>query len=121
MNLPNGEAKVAQERKVSNPPWIITAQELQLELSKVVLVDVREPEEFNEARIDGCKLIPLGEISHRGPNELQSNDPIVLYCAHGVRSLNALMALKSVGFKNLRSLDGGISSWIEAGFSIKSS
>ena len=96
--------------------WLISPQQLQLELSKVVLVDVREPEEFAESHIEGCQLIPLGELTSRALRELHPDDDIVLYCAHGVRSLHALMALRQMGFEKLRSLDGGICAWQEQGY-----
>lgn len=99
--------------------WIITASQLKKELDsggKLVLVDVREPEEFEESRIEGCKLIPLGEITSRALRELDPEDNIVLYCAHGVRSMHALMALQQMGFDKLRSLQGGICEWQEQGY-----
>ena len=103
--------------------WSITASQLKQELEaaeaggpKLVLVDVREQEEYDESRIEGCKLIPLGEITSRALRELNPDDNIVLYCAHGVRSLHALMALQQMGFEKLRSLDGGICEWQEQGY-----
>jgi rhodanese-related sulfurtransferase len=96
--------------------YLISPEQLKLELGKVVLVDVREPEEFEESRIEGCTLIPLGEITSRALRELNPEDDIVLYCAHGVRSLHALMALRNLGFEKLRSLDGGICAWQELGY-----
>ncbi len=92
--------------------WIITAAELKGCVEKVKLVDVREPDEYEENRIDGCVLIPLGEIQQRA-GELNPEDEIVLYCAHGMRSLQALMALRMLGFEKLRSLEGGIHAWFE--------
>src|SRR4051794_1185274 len=100
----------------SQPDWIITALELKNSKDSFVLVDVREPEEFAEAHIKGCKLIPLGELSERASNELNPEDDIVVYCAHGIRSLQGVMALRMLGFQKLRSLDGGIESWINLGF-----
>ena len=100
---------------MTQPEWIITPQELKKCLGRVTLVDVREPEEHAESRIEGCKLIPLGELSTRGPRELNPEDDIVVYCAHGIRSLQGVMALRQLGFKKLRSLDGGICAWDEAG------
>lgn len=97
----------------TQPNWIITPQELKTELKQVTLVDVREPEEHAESAIPGSVLIPLGEIQLRGPKELDPSDDIVLYCAHGMRSLQALMALRVQGFEKLRSLDGGIHAWQE--------
>jgi adenylyltransferase/sulfurtransferase len=98
------------------PDWIITAEELHKIRDRVVLVDVREPEEWEESRIEGAKHIPLGELQSRAPRELDPAADIVLYCAHGVRSLQGLMALKMLGFEKLRSLDGGICAWQEQGY-----
>lgn len=95
------------------PPWIITADQLKREIDDVTLVDVREPEEYEESRIEGCTLIPLGEITQRAEKELHKSANIVLYCAHGMRSMQALMALKQMGYEKLRSLEGGIAAWLE--------
>lgn len=95
------------------PEWVITAAELKPLLGNVVLVDVREPEEHAEGVIEGAKLIPLGDLQARAAQELKPNDDIVLYCAHGVRSLHGLMALRMLGFEKLRSLEGGIEAWYE--------
>lgn len=97
-----------------NPEWIITSEELAPIVSQVTLLDVREPEEFEESRIEGCKLIPLGELTSRMESELPEKDEeIVIYCAHGVRSMHALMAMKRMGYSRVRSLDGGICAWEE--------
>ena len=94
--------------------WEVTAQELRTCLSTVTLVDVREPEEFAEGHIEGCKLIPLGELSDRAATELKKDEDIVLYCAAGIRSLEGLMTLRMMGYQKLRSLSGGISAWDES-------
>jgi rhodanese-related sulfurtransferase len=98
------------------PPWIVTADELRTELESAsgrpVLLDVREPEEWAEARLEGAVLIPLGEVLERAPKELRPGDDIVIYCAHGVRSLHALRALQLLGFSRLRSLHGGLAAWL---------
>jgi rhodanese-related sulfurtransferase len=98
---------------MSQPEWIITAAELESALGKVTLLDVREPEEFAESRIEGCKLIPLGELMSRANQELDPEADIVIYCAHGMRSLQAVMGLKQMGYEKLRSLEGGIVAWEE--------
>ncbi|MEK7690629.1 MAG: rhodanese-like domain-containing protein, partial [Bdellovibrionota bacterium] len=59
------------------------------------------------------KLIPLGDVPVRAPVVLAKDSEIVVYCLHGVRSLNALMAMRQQGFENVRSLDGGIDAWAE--------
>ncbi len=94
-------------------PSVISPAELQPLLGKVVLVDVREPEEFAECRIAGGQLIPLGEIMQRAPRELDKKSEIVVYCAHGVRSMHALQALRTLGFEKVRSLTGGIAHYEE--------
>ncbi len=100
---------------MNSPNWIITSSELRplLATGGITLLDVREPEEFEETRIDGCILIPLGEVQMRAEAELNKEANIVIYCAHGVRSLYALRSMQAMGFKNLRSLDGGICAWNE--------
>ena len=89
----------------------INAGELKQCLNQVQLVDVRQPEEFEESRIDGCKLIPLGELMDRASEELSTKQDIVVYCARGMRSLEAALILRSMGFPNTRSLEGGIDAW----------
>lgn len=78
----------------------------------IVLLDVREPEEHAEDRLEGCVLIPLGDLMSRA-RELDATSDIVIYCAHGVRSMHALMGLRSLGFQKLRSLEGGLSAYRE--------
>lgn len=101
----------------SHPEWIVTSAELAPHLGQVVLLDVREPEEFAESRIatpGSHKLIPLGELMTRVERELPNKqDDIVIYCAHGVRSMHALMAMNKLGYTRLRSLEGGICGWQE--------
>jgi sulfur-carrier protein adenylyltransferase/sulfurtransferase len=100
-----------------NESYTISAKELKTILTKnpssVFLLDVREPEEFEESRIEGCTLIPLGELSQRAEKELKRDDDIIVYCAHGVRSMHALMGLKQMGFEKVRSLEGGIVDFLE--------
>ena len=96
---------------MANLEWIITSAELRPLLKAVTLLDVRERSEHAVSRIEGCKLIPLGEVSVRAASELGKNDDIVIYCAHGVRSMHALRALQQMGFTQLRSLEGGLCAW----------
>ncbi len=75
-----------------------------------VLVDVREPYEYEIAKIPGSILIPLGEIERRA-EELPDDQEIVLQCRSGMRSAQALGVLQSKGFTNLANLKGGILAW----------
>ncbi len=78
----------------------------------LVLLDVREPQEYEIVRIDGAKLIPLGTLTTR-VNELDTADEIITYCHHGMRSREAAMILDRFGFKRVKSLRGGIHLWAE--------
>jgi len=76
----------------------------------ILMLDVREPYEWNIAHINGARQIPLGELSRR-LGELDAATSIVTYCHHGARSLQALDILRAGGFSNVRSLAGGIDAW----------
>jgi adenylyltransferase/sulfurtransferase len=76
------------------------------------LIDVREPFEFEIARINRAKLIPLGEIAERA-NELEREQTLVIHCHTGRRSAEAVRLLKKRGFGNVYNLDGGIDAWSE--------
>ncbi|PYJ74392.1 MAG: molybdenum cofactor biosynthesis protein MoeB [Verrucomicrobia bacterium] len=74
------------------------------------LIDVRETYEYEIARIDGARLIPLGEIAERA-DELRRDRPIVLHCHSGRRSAEAVRLLQQRGFGNIYNLEGGIDAW----------
>src|SRR5881396_2664426 len=74
------------------------------------LIDVREPFEYEIARIDGAKLIPLGEIAERA-DELQREQLMVIHCHSGGRSAEAVRLLQQRGFTNVYNLKGGIDAW----------
>jgi adenylyltransferase/sulfurtransferase len=75
-----------------------------------VLVDVREPHEFQIGRIPGSILIPLGEVPKR-VSELNTADEIVVHCKSGMRSAKAADFLRQSGFKKVKNLKGGILAW----------
>ncbi len=74
------------------------------------LIDVREPHEYQIARIPGAKLIPLGELP-KHLNELNPDAEIVMHCKSGGRSQKAVDLLKASGFSNVRNMTGGITAW----------
>ncbi|GAA4207546.1 adenylyltransferase/sulfurtransferase MoeZ [Actinocatenispora rupis] len=77
-----------------------------------LLVDVREPAEFEIIRIPGSVLIPKGEIlSGDALASLPQDKQIVLHCKSGVRSAEALAALKSAGFRDAVHVQGGVLAW----------
>ncbi len=77
------------------------------------LVDVREPAEYEIVKIPGSVLIPKGDIiSGQALAELPQEKQIVLYCKSGVRSAEALAAVKAAGFKDAVHVHGGVSAWV---------
>ena len=74
------------------------------------LIDVREPFEYEIARIDRAKLIPLGEIAER-LDELKREEPIIVHCHSGMRSAQAVRLLQQRGFAKVYNLEGGIDAW----------
>jgi adenylyltransferase/sulfurtransferase len=91
----------------------ITALDLKAKIERkdgFVLVDVREPYEYEICSIPGSRLIPLGELPGR-LSELDSADEIVLQCKGGTRSARALHILQEAGFRKLYNLEGGITAW----------
>ncbi len=77
-----------------------------------VIVDVREPAEFDICRIPGAVLIPLAQLPMR-LHELDRSQEIVLQCKVGGRSALATALLRAAGFRHARNLKGGILAWIE--------
>jgi len=93
----------------------MTARELKERLDRgepIVVVDVREPQEYQINRIPGSRLIPLGELPQRY-EELDPEAAIVCQCKSGMRSAKATAFLRGIGFKNVRNLAGGILGWID--------
>ncbi len=75
------------------------------------LIDVREPWEHEAASIEGSTLIPMGEVPNRAHQELDPEDHIVVYCHHGVRSMNVTAWLRQQGFEKAQSMASGIDEW----------
>lgn len=75
------------------------------------LLDVREPSEFEQVRIDGAVLIPLGELPSR-LSELPKDRTIVVYCRSGRRSQMAADYLRQNGFSRIENLTGGMNAWV---------
>jgi len=91
----------------------ISVRELKAKLDNketFTLIDVREPYEYEIARIEGSRLIPLGELETR-VNELPKSGPLVLQCHSGGRSEHAVRLLQEAGFTNAVNLEGGIEAW----------
>lgn len=97
-------------------PFQISVTDLKRKLDakeSIKLVDCREMPEYQIARLEGAELIPMNTI----PAKLQSIEgmaderTVVVYCHHGVRSLNVVNWLRQQGVENCQSLEGGIDAW----------
>lgn len=77
-----------------------------------LLIDCRELNEFSFCRIEGARLVPLSNFMGTAEAEFTTNDsPAIIYCHHGVRSLNAVFYLREQGFTHTYSMRGGIDVW----------
>jgi rhodanese-related sulfurtransferase len=77
---------------------------------RVRLIDVREPEEFELARVEGAELMPLSRFNEWA-GALGAEEEIVFMCHHGIRSAQVCAALARSGFAQLYNLAGGIDRW----------
>src|SRR5215470_13133312 len=110
-----GIAPAPPEPVTVNNATEITSVELKQRLDRgdvLKIVDVREPNEYQINRIPGSTLIPLGDIPKRY-TELNPDDEIVVQCKVGGRSAKAADFLRSVGFKRVLNLKGGVLDWID--------
>ncbi len=92
----------------------ISAEDVKAKLDKgdkFTLLDVREPVERQAARIEPSLHIPMGDVPRRSNQELDPDEHIVVYCHHGVRSMNVTAWLRQQGFENVQSMRGGIDRW----------
>src|SRR5215469_8611541 len=110
--VPNPSAAPAQQETKVNEGEIDVI-ELKQKMDRgddFVLVDVREPHEYQIASIPGSKLIPLGQVPQR-LGELNPEADIVVHCKSGMRSAKACGILRQAGFKHVRNVVGGILAW----------
>lgn len=91
----------------------ITPQQLKKHLEQgddLILLDIREPFEYEICRLPNATLIPMGEVPIR-LTELSKERPLVVYCHAGVRSARVVAWLRRQGFDNAQNLAGGIDAW----------
>jgi rhodanese-related sulfurtransferase len=79
---------------------------------KPVLLDVREPWEFQTCHIDGAVTMPMNTIPSK-LYELDAEQPIVCICHHGVRSMQVALFLEQNGFTQISNLTGGVHAWAQ--------
>jgi len=105
---------IVPEAETTGNPDEVTVQDMKRALDNPALnikvVDVREPDEYEIAKVAGVPLLPLSELPNRF-TELDPNQQYYLHCKAGVRSLKALNFLRQQGFKYVKSVKGGITAW----------
>jgi len=105
---------IVPEPENTGNPDEVTVQDMKKALDNpglgIKVVDVREPDEYEIAKVNGVPLLPLSELQSRF-TELDPNQQYYLHCKAGVRSMKALNFLRLQGFKYLKSVKGGITAW----------
>ena len=105
---------------------LVEAKEAANELdSGAVLVDVREPEEWQHGHINGSVQAPRGLLeffadptSPRHKDQLDPSGRVIVLCASGARASLAALTLKTMGYQDVAILDGGLKGWTEAGLPV---
>ena len=77
-----------------------------------LLLDVREPWEFDYCHIEGSELVPMGQIQTM-IEELDPEEQTVVICHHGIRSRQVAYYLEHMGFTDVINLDGGVEQWAQ--------
>jgi rhodanese-related sulfurtransferase len=110
----------APEIDIANLPATLDVQTVNAlrERDDVVLIDVREQFEYDEAHIPGVELIPLGDVPAR-ISEIPTDKTVIMTCRSGNRSGQATDFLTQNGFDNVHNMAGGIVQWQAAGLPVE--
>ena len=95
----------------------VTAPDLQSRLQngeQIVVIDVREPDEFARGKIPGAYTIPRGVLEMQVDGRLPLDTTVVLYCGGGARSALACKSLADMGYENVENLQGGWHAWVNS-------
>jgi rhodanese-related sulfurtransferase len=108
-------------RRLSGIPQLSITEAVQLINRRDPLVlDVREPGEYNAGHIAGAKHIPVGALKSRlAEVDKWKDKPVLVHCASGNRSHGAASTLKAAGFKQVFNLQGGMNAWQQAGMPVE--
>ncbi len=100
-------ADVPLEISVGDAQRLIAAQD-----PKLRVLDVRDPDEFQLCRLPGAELIPLSVLPSQAAGKLPDKEAeLLVYCHHGMRSLQAVNHLRALGYRRARSMAGGTDRW----------
>ena len=93
----------------------LEVRELRERGDEVVILDVREPNEWNLGHVPSATLLPRGVIESNVEARVPRDKTVVLYCSGGSRSALAADTMQQMGYANVRSLTGGFRAWAESG------
>lgn len=98
-----------------DPEWEVTPQMVRLMLEQgkdFLLLDCRGPDETEVQTINGCRMVPMQSLSlHLESLRAYEERPVVVYCRSGSRSLKVASTLRMLGFRDAKSMAGGINRW----------
>jgi sulfur-carrier protein adenylyltransferase/sulfurtransferase len=100
----------------------VAPADLQSRLSggeQIVVIDVREPEEFARGKIPGAYTIPRGVLEMQVDGRLPREAAVVLYCGGGARSALAAKSLADMGYDKVENLQGGWGAWVNSGLPVE--
>lgn len=120
MTTPKSYQQIVMEALQSIPE--VTPNDLQSRLQdgeQIVLIDVREPDEFARGKIPGAYTIPRGVLEMQVDGRLPRESTVVLYCGGGGRSALAAKSLADMGFENVVNLQGGWQAWTNSGLPVE--
>jgi rhodanese-related sulfurtransferase len=102
----------------AQPLRTVGVQDLQAALQDgAILIDVREPHEYQAGHVEGAELMPLARTVALA-DDLPRDEPVYVVCRSGNRSLQASRALVEAGFQDVRNVDGGMIAWEAAGLPV---
>jgi sulfur-carrier protein adenylyltransferase/sulfurtransferase len=102
----------------------VTVTDLQSRLQngeQIVVIDVREPDEFARGKVPGAFTIPRGVLEMQVDGRLPLDATVVLYCGGGARSALACKSLADMGYEKVENLQGGWHAWMNSGLPVEQS
>lgn len=120
MSNPKSYQQIVMEALQTVPE--VAPADLQSRLSggeQIVVIDVREPEEFARGKIPGAYTIPRGVLEMQVDGRLPREATVVLYCGAGGRSALAAKSLADMGYDKVENLEGGWGAWVKSGLPVE--
>ena len=114
------EDMVAEAREETEQVDVEKVREALDSEEDVIVLDVREPGEWQDGHIPGAKHVPRGVLEYLAADELPEKDArIVVHCAVGGRGTLATRTLQEMGYTNVANMQGGTNAWKEEGYELE--